>query len=294
MARWCANCGRQVAEEEKFCRQCGMPQELRGEEATTWRLPPETPGGGPTPSPVKPPNTGQSGGTTGPAYVPPLRSYNPPPPPVTYSPPAPQPTGRPDVDLGSWLSGGWQVYKENWALMSVATLLGSFLSLCTLGILAGPLLLGLFVMAFKTMRGEQPVMSDLFNWQGRFGHAFLAFLIFFVAHMALAGLGSARSAFPLLPYAASPILAIMLSLTMPNLIEQRSDVVNAVNDSVRTVFTPDWFKWWLVGLVMAAITAGGFFACGIGGLITLPWMICTAAVAYRDTFGFDDPNRTQQ
>jgi uncharacterized membrane protein len=50
--------------------------------------------------------------------------------------------------------------------------------------------------------------------------------------------------------------------------------------------------WWVVGLVFAAITAGGFIGCGIGILITLPWMISASAVAYRDVFGFDDPNRT--
>jgi hypothetical protein len=60
------------------------------------------------------------------------------------------------------------------------------------------------------------------------------------------------------------------------------------------VFSRDWFSWWLVGLVIAAIAAGGTLVCALGGLVTLPWMICTGAVAYRDTFGLDDPNRTNQ
>src|SRR5215470_14611819 len=238
MASWCANCGCQVGADEKFCRRCGMPQELSGEEATTWLLSPENAPAQPKTSPVKPPTTGQAGSPTGPAYVPPPRLMNAPQSPVPYAPPAGRSARRPDVDLGDWLSGGWQVYKENWALMSVATLLGAFLSLCTLGILAGPMMLGLFAMAFKTMRGEQPVMSELFNWQGRFGHAFLAFLIFFVANMALAGLSNAGSAFHLIHLAAIPMLSIMLGLTMPHLLAWRSDVVNAINDAVRTVFSP--------------------------------------------------------
>jgi hypothetical protein len=60
------------------------------------------------------------------------------------------------------------------------------------------------------------------------------------------------------------------------------------------VFSRNWLSWWLVGLVMVAITAGGFFTCGVGGLVTLPWMICTGAVLHKDTYGFDDPNRTNQ
>jgi hypothetical protein len=27
-------------------------------------------------------------------------------------------------------------------------------------------------------------------------------------------------------------------------------------------------------------------------LVTLPWMISASAVAYKDVFGIDDPNRT--
>jgi hypothetical protein len=178
--------------------------------------------------------------------------------------------------------------------MSVATLIGVGLSICTLGILAGPLLMGLFAMAFKTMRGEQPVMGDLFNWRGRFLQAFLAFLIFFVAQWALAGLGNASAVIQVIHLAVTPMFAILLSLTMPHLLERRNDVVAAVNDVARRVFSRDWLAWWLVGVVMSAITVGGTLLCAVGGLVTLPWMLCTGAVAYRDTFGLDDPNRTNQ
>jgi uncharacterized membrane protein len=50
--------------------------------------------------------------------------------------------------------------------------------------------------------------------------------------------------------------------------------------------------WWIVGLVFAAISVGGLIACGVGILVTIPWMISSSAIAYRDMFGIDDPNRT--
>jgi len=331
MASWCGNCGRQVEADEKFCRQCGMPQDLAGEEATTWFLSPEnaprstetsrinppttSPAGVSTGSPVNPPPDQMSippGSTyqqpagspydrpAGSAYAPPTGSgYAPtpslhvqPPYPVPYRPPTP--AGGSKIKLGDWLTDGWKVYKENWALMSVAGLLGGFLSLCTAGILAGPLLMGMFSMAFKTMRGEQPTMSDLFNWRGRFLQAFIAFLVFFIAHVAVAGLGSAGAFFKLISLALIPMFTIMLSLTMSNILDRGADAVNSINDVARKVFSRDWFLWWLVGLVIAAIVSGGTFACGVGVLVTLPWMISSAAVAYRDTFGIDDPNRTNQ
>jgi uncharacterized membrane protein len=190
------------------------------------------------------------------------------------------------------LSGGWQVYKENWALMSVASLLAFILSACTLGVLAGPLLMGLFRMAFATMRGERPVMGDMFNWRGRFLQSFLTALIFGAIYAGLGGIGNNNAFFGLLSAAATPMLTLMFGFTTSLVLERDMDVVNAINHVSRLVFSRDAFMWWVVGLVFAAITAGGFIGCGVGILITLPWMISASAVAYRDVFGFDDPNRT--
>ncbi len=292
MASWCPNCGRNIDEGEKFCRQCGMPQHLDGEEATTWILEPQ-----PMTDPMRETTSVQSASTspttppTGAAYLPPTPTpYYSPPHPTQYQPPVP--VGQPHISLGDWLSGGWQVYKENWAVMSLGSLLGGLLSVVTVGILAGPVLMGLFRMAFKTMRGERPVIGDLFNWQGGFIQAFLTALIFAVIHIGLGGLGNNNSFFSLLSLAATPLLSVMLGFTMSLIVERGLDVANAINQVARLVFSRDAFMWWVVGLVFAAITSGGVVACGIGVLVTLPWIISSSAVAYRDVFGIDDPNRT--
>lgn len=291
MANWCPNCGRNVDEGEKFCRQCGMPQHLTGEDASTWILSPESlPDSERQTERIRPAPTSPASPPTGAPYIPPTPTpYYQPPHPAPYQPPVPT---QAHISLGDWLSGGWQVYKENWALMSVASLLAFILSACTLGILAGPLLMGLFRMAFATMRGERPVMGDMFNWRGRFLQSFLTALIYGAIYAGLGGIGNNNAFFGLLSAAATPMLTLMFGFTMSLVLERDMDVVNAINHVSRLVFSRDAFMWWVVGLVFAAITAGGFIGCGIGVLITLPWMISASAVAYRDVFGFDDPNRT--
>lgn len=295
MASWCPNCGRNVDEGEKFCRQCGMPQHLSGEEATTWILTPQ-----PGPESSRP-TTRVQPGPTSPTAPPATESYVPPPPaPVPYyAPPYPTqyqqppgPAGPAHISLGDWLSGGWQVYKENWSVMSVATLISFALSLCTLGVLAGPLLMGLFRMAFATMRGERPVMGDLFNWRGRFVQSFLTALIYGAIYMGLGGIGNNNAFFGLLSAAATPMLSLMFSFTMSLVLERNVDVLNAIQQVSKLVFSRDAFMWWVVGLVFAAITGGGLIGCGVGILVTLPWMVSASAVAFKDVFGFDDPNRT--
>ena len=289
MTSWCPSCGRQVDEGEKFCRQCGMPQHLEGEEATTWILTEPDPkrkthGVQPQPtSPTSPP--------TGAAYIPPTPTPYYQPPQALYQQPQ-GPTSQPNISLGGWLSGGWQVYKENGALMSVATLLSVIIAFCTAGFLTGPLLMGLFSMAFKTMRGERPVMGDLFAWRGRFLQAFLTGLVFLVVQVTLAGAGNTNGFLKLVGLGVIPFLTTLLGFTMSLVVERGSDVVNSINDAAKLIFSRDAFMWWVVGLVFAAITAAGFVACGVGGLITVPWIISAAAVAYRDVYGIDDPNRT--
>jgi hypothetical protein len=292
MANWCPNCGRNIDEGEKFCRQCGMPQHLDGKEATTWILAPQpAPDSARQTTSVNPGPTSPTTPPTGAAYIPPTPApYYAPPHPTQYQPPVQ--AGQPHISLGGWLSGGWEVYKENGALMSVASLVAIAISAGTLGLLAGPLLMGLFRMAFKTMRGERPVWADLFDWHGRFLQAFLTGLIFLVVHLAFGGAGNSSGLLKLLYLGVIPFLSILLGFTMSLVLERGTDVVNSINDAAKLIFSRDAFMWWVVGLVFAAITAGGFIACGIGFLITLPWMISASAVAYRDVFGIDDPNRT--
>ncbi|MFL6213662.1 MAG: zinc-ribbon domain-containing protein [Blastocatellia bacterium] len=294
MASWCPNCGRQTSEGEKFCRQCGMPQYLKGDEAAEWILstqkqqgtrtePPFTQGVNASPTS---PNS-----QTGPAYLPP-QSFNMPPMPPAYYPPAQ--AGTSNIRLGDWLSGGWKIYSQNWLLMSIATLLAWGLGFATVGVLAGPMLMGLFRMAFKTMRQERPEISDLFNWQGRFWPAFLAFAIFGLIHLGATGLFSNGGLSGLISLAAGPFLTLMTGLTMSYLLERNADVGNALNEVGRAIFSRDAMMWWVVGLVFVTISIAGVAGCGIGVFVTMPWMISSVALAYRDVFGIDDPNRTNQ
>jgi hypothetical protein len=176
-------------------------------------------------------------------------------------------------------------------LMSLATLLVCIIGFGTLGVLAGPMLMGLYRMAFKTMKGERPEMSDLFNWQGRFLQAFLAFLIYAAIYGGISGVGRGPvTAF--LQFIVMPLLTMVMGLAFPMILDRKSDIAAAINDIGKRVFTKDALLWWVVGFVFATIASGGFVVCGVGALITIPWIISSLAVAYSSIFGYDNPNRT--
>ncbi len=210
--------------------------------------------------------------------------------PTAYQTPVP-PLPR-NISLGDWLSGGWRVYKENWLLMSLATLLVGVIGMGTLGVLAGPMVMGLYRMAFKTMKGERPEINDLFNWEGRFLQAFLAFLIYAGIYGGLSGIGRGGGLSTVLKFVVMPMMTMIFGLALPMILDRKADIAAAINDIGKKIFTKDALMWWIVGFVFAIIGSGGFFACGIGVLVTMPWIISSLAVAYSSLFGLDDPNRT--
>jgi uncharacterized membrane protein len=142
------------------------------------------------------------------------------------------------------------------------------------------------------MRGERPEMGDLFNWGGRFWQACLAFVICALIYAGVAGIGQNSPLSAILSFIVTPFLTVTVGLSIPFILERKADVASAINEVGRQVFSRDAFMWWLVGLVFAFLATMGVFGCGIAVLITLPWIISASAVAYRDVFGIDDPNRT--
>ena len=289
----CPNCGIGVEEGVKFCRNCGMPLLVTGEDVNTLRLPPQTqkaPESARPTIPVSPPSTAPNQ-TFPQMYERPDQPY-PAPKPEFYAPPSAPAMGPAKISLGDWLSGGWQVYKEYWLLMSLATLLGALLGSVTFGVLAGPLLMGLYRMAFKTMRGERPEMGDLFMWQGRFLQAFLLGLIVSLVYGGVAGIGRGSPLSAILSFVTVPFLTVILGLGMPFILERKADVLAAINEVGRMVFSRDALTWWIVGIVFAALAPLGILGCLVGAFVTFPWIVSSAAVAYRDVYGLDDPNRT--
>lgn len=261
------------------------------EEATTWHLPPKTspdPFRQPGTSPVNPNPTAEPTRSTGAAYVPPAGYYTPAPVPQAYVPPN---TGSP-IKIGEWLSLGWHVYAENWGVMTAASIIGGFLSVCTAGILAGPLLMSLQGMAFKTLKGERPQLGDLFNFDGKFFQALLAFIVFAAIYV---GLVSGRNElFALFSFVVDPFLTIGAALTLGRLSDGQRDFAASLNDVARRLFTKDGLMWWIAGLVFMLFAGMGSIACFIGLFVTFPWIVSAGAVAYRDTFKLRGPNDTMQ
>ncbi|HRU38465.1 MAG TPA: hypothetical protein P5511_01210 [Candidatus Goldiibacteriota bacterium] len=71
-----------------------------------------------------------------------------------------------------------EIYKENWVILAVSTLVVFALGMLTLGLLFGPLMAGLAAMFVKAKSGKKPAFNDLFQFNGKFiGMAVMGLLI---------------------------------------------------------------------------------------------------------------------
>ncbi len=192
-----------------------------------------------------------------------------------------------EVQFGQWIEQGFSLYKANFGLLVLATLVAFVLSTVTLGILAGPFFAGLLMITLRLVDGTEPppAVGDVFGGFSCFLHSFLFVLVWFVVMLigaTLLGLvpcvGQIASVF--FSYALQALLLFALFL----IAEHKMDFWSASTRSIEVVKTNFW-PFLALTIVVGIIGSLGAIACGIGIVFTAPIAFCVYTVAYREVFG---------
>lgn len=190
------------------------------------------------------------------------------------------------VKFGEWFEKGFNLYKENIVPLILASLIGLVLGTATLGILAGPMLAGLFLMAlaFHDRREPRPEVGEIFRGFNFFLNALLFVGLWGIAMLILAvivGLipciGQLAALFGI--YAMQTFLMFGLLL----IVDRGMEFWPASVESYQAVKTNFWQFLGLM-IVTGIIGSLGAIACGLGLAVTAPIQICVLTVAYRDIF----------
>ena len=69
------------------------------------------------------------------------------------------------VDLGDWIKRGFEMYKENFSILLLASLIALALTLVTVGVLAGPMYAGIVLITIRIYDKiePKPVTGDVFK-----------------------------------------------------------------------------------------------------------------------------------
>lgn len=202
-----------------------------------------------------------------------------------------------NVKFGEWLEKGFSLYKENIGLLILASLIVVILSSVTVGILAGPMFAGLFLITLSIFdqREPKPEVGNVFKGFDHFLNSFLFVIIWGVFSLIVSlilGLipciGQLASVF--FVYSAQAFLMFGLFL----IVDKRMDFWPASMESINKVKTNFW-PFLGFSVVASIIGCIGAIACGIGIAITLPIQACILTVAYRDIFnGVGESEPTQE
>jgi hypothetical protein len=166
------------------------------------------------------------------------------------------------------------IYKENWVILAVSTLVVLALGCLTLGLLFGPLLSGLGAMFLKAKKGKKPVFDDLFQFNGKFlGMAVMGLLVcigvfFGCVFLVLPGL----------------LLATLWMYSMFAMAYDNKGITGSMKTSWDIVIKNGLWQQLVILLAIGVLNSiGGAFV--VGTLITMPLSTGFLAMLYDENKG---------
>jgi len=191
-----------------------------------------------------------------------------------------------DVKFGEWIEKGFNLYKENFGILVLVSLIAVIVSAITVGVLAGPMAAGVLLVVFQLhdRKEPKPEVGTLLKGFDFFLNSFLFFIVWGVAIFVVSlilGLvpciGQVASLFVV--FVAHALLMFGMFLIVDRNMEFWPASVESFN-MVKRNFWP-FLGFSVVSNLIGSI---GAVACGIGVVFTLPIQVCILMVAYREIF----------
>jgi uncharacterized membrane protein len=188
------------------------------------------------------------------------------------------------VDIGSCISRGWALVRDNpgltmgsTLLIWVVTLALAMIPLIGLAVIfVGPVLMGgLYYVFIRRIRGETPEIADAFAGIN------LAFLQLGLAGVVTALLIAVGMALCILP---GVYLAVAYVFARPLVIDKKLEFWTAMEVS-RRVVNRQWWTIFGLGIILVLMLCAGALLCLIGLILAGPVSVAALMYAYEDLFG---------
>lgn len=169
-------------------------------------------------------------------------------------------------DFGLTFKHGWRLFVKDLGVLIIGTILAVALSVLTIGILAGPLMGGLYGMVVGRVRdGRTPHVGDVFDQFDRFWSFFGAFWVLTI----LIGLAS-------LTIVGGILLTAIWLYVFPVMVDRKMGFGDAMGESYRMVKGAFWehVAFVIIGVVIASIANGALM------LLATPFLVALITAAY--------------
>lgn len=196
-----------------------------------------------------------------------------------------------EVKFGDWLNQAFELYKANFGVLVLTSLLAGLISSVTVGILMAPMMAGMVLIVLRLLRGQtpKPDVSTLFEG---FNHFLPALLLFVVWGVLIFGgtllIGWIPCIGRVLPAVAGLVLGALLMFALFLIVDRGMDFWPASMASIAAV-KPAFGPLLGYSIVISLLGQIGVLACGIGLIFTLPIYFCGLAVAYEQYMREETP-----
>jgi len=175
--------------------------------------------------------------------------------------------GRRSIDIGLALKQAGRLFLKDIGPLIIGAIIAGLLSIVTLGILAGPLVAGLYGMVIGRVRdGRQPRVGDVFDGFDRFWAYFFAALVLVL----LIGLAS-------ITIVGGFLLATIWLYVFPLMVDKRMGIGEALKASKDLVVAGGFWEHLalvVIGFVISSVANGAL------AIIAMPFLIVVVAAAY--------------
>ena len=185
------------------------------------------------------------------------------------------------MDIVANLKKSFELYAKNFVPVFLATLITALVSGITFGLLAGPLLGGLFVFLRKTSAGEKPGLGVVFSRFDKFLPALLVMIIAFVAGLVISIIGEIPVIGKLFNLAASSLLSLIAFMAIAFVVDKDLGPVDAVKRSIQAFLTEPLMDW-LYSLAIFILGGSGALYFVFPVVFPMPFAVIGASLAYNE------------
>ncbi len=196
------------------------------------------------------------------------------------------------LDIGNEFGRGWKLFQTDIGLLITVGAIGAVLSLVTCGVLAGPMMAGLFMIIRRLQKNDptKPAAGDIFKGFDHFAQSFL-FVFLLILACVLVGM-IAR----MIPFLGQP-LSMAISLFVGSIIMwgitfivyQQMNAIDALKKLVDGTISGAFVMPLVFGLLANLLSTAGTVACLVGVFFTCPLACCCMVSAYETLFDGSNP-----
>lgn len=170
-----------------------------------------------------------------------------------------------DIDIGKAFKDAIDLYKSNFGILILSTLLATLIGSLTCGILYAPMFVGLFLIIDRLIKNdpEKPAAGDVFKGMSKFAPSFICFILFAVV-------SAIACAVPVIGPIAAWISTPLLMFALIYITFEDMDAIAAIKRVFSELFSGDLLMPVLVGILAGLAGGVGALACGIGIFFTMP------------------------